>query len=298
MYGDDEPDMLQEELTTYSQSRALKHLIAQVHDLAVLPHVVFKVLELSSSTDNPTADIESAITIDPGFSSKVLILANSASTALPRKVLSIKEAVMFLGYKAVRQLAMTVGIYDMFVGKNDRDSLRRRAWWRHSVDTAVCAKYLAEHTGKMPGDDAYTCGLLHYIGKSLLERFGEADYKHVEEMVLFGIKDYKAEEAIYGCNHVEVSVAAARKWGLAEELISGLDYTTPPLDDDPLRCHRACTALATQIATLAVEGNVFTEDTLHCLPAWAMETMGLQSDQAGKIVSGGMAAITNMKVQL
>lgn len=289
--------MVQVELVE-PQNDSLRKLVAQVNDMAVLPHVVFKVLELSSSTDNPTSEIEKAITVDPGFSSKVLILANSAAFALPRKVLSIREALMFLGYKAVRQLAMTVGIYDMFVGKNDRESLRRRAWWRHSVDSALCAKWLAEHTGKLPGDDAYTCGLLHYIGKTLLERFGGFEYKHVEEMVVFGIKDYKAEEAVYGCNHVEVAVAAARKWGLAGELIFGLEYTHPPEEDDPFRFHRACTALATQIATMAVEGNTFSEDSLHCLPVWAMEMMELKLDQAEKIVEGASTSISSMRMQL
>src|SRR5438045_3841500 len=136
------------ELELVEENASLKSLLAKVNDLAVLPHVVFKVLELSGSTDNPASEIERAITVDPGFSSKVLILA----------------------------------------------------------------------------DDAYTCGILHNIGKTLLDRLGDTEYKHVEDMVAFGIKDYKAEEAVYGCNHMQIAVAAAKKWGLAESLVSGLDY--------------------------------------------------------------------------
>ena len=151
----------------------------------------------------------------------------------------------------------------------------------------------------LPPDDAYTCGLLHYIGKTLLDRLGGKDYKHVEEMVLFGIKDYKAEEAVYGCNHMQVAIAAVRKWGLAEVLTSGLDYAHAAEEEDPARAYRACTALATQIARMAMEGSQSAKDeVLHLLPAWAMETLGIPEEKAGTIIDGGSAAISAWKVAI
>lgn len=296
--GDQNPDLM-EDMVAQQENASLKKLLTKVTDLAVLPHVVFRVLELSGSSDHSTTEFERVITVDPGFSSKVLILANSAAFALPKKVTSIREALMFLGFKSIRQMAMTVGVFDLFVGKNDRESLRRRAWWRHSVDTAVCARWLADGLKKLPGDDAYTCGLLHLIGKTLLDRLGETDYKNVEDMVMFGIKDFKAEEAIYGCNHMDVAAAAAAKWGLSETLISGLHYAQACEEDDPFRYHRACTAIATKIATLAVEGaSGPMEEVAHCLPAWAMEIMGITPERAGQIIDGGTAAIATWNMQI
>ena len=158
---------------------------------------------------------------------------------------------------------------------------------------------LADGTHKLGGDDAYTCGLLHYIGKTLLDRLGGTDYKHVEDMVVFGIKDYKAEEAIYGCNHMEVAAEAAKKWGLDEGLICGLNYTQACNDSEPYRFHRACTALATNIATLAVTGSSLPpEEMAHCLPLWAMESMGITEEKAGAIIEGGSAAIATWKMQI
>ena len=162
-----------------SNNERLARLTSRINEIAVLPHVVFKVLEISSSTDTPASAMEKAIIIDPGFSSKLLMLANSAYYSLPRKVSSIREATTFLGFKAVRQLAMTVGVFDLFVGKTDKESLRRRTWWRHSVDTAVCCRWLAAEAKSVSSEEAYTCGLLHYIGRTLLDRIGEANYEEV-----------------------------------------------------------------------------------------------------------------------
>ncbi len=52
-------------------------IVQSIGELAVLPHVVFKVLELSGDSDNPATELEKVITVDPAFSAKLLSHANS-----------------------------------------------------------------------------------------------------------------------------------------------------------------------------------------------------------------------------
>ncbi|MBN9502507.1 MAG: HDOD domain-containing protein [Armatimonadetes bacterium] len=275
------------------QSAALDALMGKIDNLAVLPHVVFKVLEVTGDSDSPAIEMEKAITIDPGFSSKVLTLANSAYFGLPKRVTSIKESLMFLGFKSVRNLAMTVGAFDMFVGKNDEESLRRRTWWRHSVDSAVCAKWLAKSTGKMSCDEAYTCGLLHYLGKTLLDRFGEGNYTDASHLIEAGMLPVEAERQIFGCDHVEVAVGAAKKWAFPEGLTEGLRYVEEPKEGEPAREERACTALASAIARIAKQGRH--NDELD-VPHWAFRILGLQVDQAEAIVDDGIGEISSAQL--
>ncbi len=275
----------------YDSNPRLTQLMNRVNELAVLPHVVHKVLDLSGSADSSANEMERAIVVDPGFSSRLLAIANSAYYGLPRKVTSIKEALLFLGFKAVRQLAMTVGVYDMFVGKTDKDSLRRRAWWRHSVDTAVCARWLAQECKSMSPDDAYTAGLLHYIGKSLLDRFGGEDYGKIEFLIRNGGVDLDCERVLYGCDHVEVGMEAGRKWGFPEELVAALDYMSEPYPDEPIVTHRATVSVASQIATFAMEGSNDEQTAEWHLTTWAREALKLQDSSIPTLVDGGMRAI-------
>jgi len=267
---------------------ALSALIAKVDDLAVLPHVVFKVLEITGDSDSPANDMEKAITIDPGFSSKVLTLANSAYFGLPKRVTSIKEALMFLGFKSVRNLAMTIGAFDMFVGKNDEESLRRRAWWRHSVDSAVCAKWLAKVSGKVSADEAYTCALLHYLGRTLLDRFGDGNYTEASHAIEAGATIRDAEQQLFGCDHVEVALAAAKKWAFPEALCEGLRYLDAPEPGAPFAAERACTALSSAIARLARKGHVGPVE----VPLWTLSYLALPGAQAETIIDDGIAEIT------
>jgi HD-like signal output (HDOD) protein len=252
-------------------SETLNKVIERTSELAVLPHVVLRVLELTSNDEAVSADLERAIAVDPGFSSKLLMLANSASFGLPRRVTSIREAILFLGFRTIRSAALTVGIFDVFVGKTDRNSLRRREWWRHSVDTAVCARYLARATDKVPVEDAYTAGLLHLIGKMMLDKHGDKDYALVEAMEAQGVPGHIAEEKVYGVTFCEVSSGVAGKWNLPPALQSGLLILEPPQEDDPFAALRACTVVASSMANRAKQG---TQEHDDC-PPWALKWLGL-----------------------
>ncbi len=277
----------------------LAELLEKVDGLAVLPHVVFKVLEISASEDAPPLELERAIIVDPGFSSKVLTLANSAFFGLPRRVTSIREAILFLGFRAVRSLAMTVGTYDMFVGKSDKESLRRRAWWRHSVDTAVCSKALAFFTRKAQPDDCYTCGLLHLIGKTLLDRFGNGEYERVAIMMASGVPELDAESRVFGCNHVDVAISAAERWGFPQALVSGLSYLTPPDDDDPGRTQRAGTALGSALSDIALFRKEHPgQDDIHELPQWALDILGIGEERVEMVVEQSVGAIAAAQLHL
>lgn len=282
-----------------SSNLVISQVLAKVSEIAVLPQVVYKVVEMTDGTDSSAQMIERAIVVDPGFSAKLLSQSNSAYYGLPRKVTSIREAVMFLGFKAVRQLAMKVGVFDLFVGKSDAESLRRRAWWRHSVDTAVCCKYLAEQCKRVTPDEAYTCGLLHYIGKTLLDRFNPEGFAEVQSRLDMGLTDVDAEAEVYGCHHVEVGVAVAERWGFPEVLIAGMEYVFEPNPDDPFFDLMAHVAISDRIAKLALAGlkPANHEEALEHLPQWAVARLALSPDQLGTLIVGGTDAIARAASQ-
>jgi len=196
-------------------------------------------------------------------------------------------------------MAMTIGTYDMFVGKSDAESLRRRAWWRHSIDTAVCCKWLGFFTRKAQPDDSYTCGLLHLIGKTLLDRFGNGDYERVALMVEGGVSEVEAENRVFGCNHVEVAIAASERWGFPSTLVSGLSYLTPPDDDDPTGVQRACTAVGNALANISqLRKDAGSDPGPQALPSWALDILGIGPEKVEMLMEQGVGAIAAAQMHL
>jgi putative nucleotidyltransferase with HDIG domain len=267
---------MSEEVSSSPES-PLEKVLKQVKDIAVLPQVVFKIMESTASTDASASELERSIQVDPGFSAKVLSMANSAYFALPKGVTSIRDAVAFLGFRTVRTIAMNAGVFDMFVGKNDKESLRRREWWRHSLDTAAAARYIATRVQGVNPEEAYAAGLLHLIGKTVLDRSNPEVYSMVMMAIEKGIADRLVETHFFGCNHVEVSMAVCNQWGLPIELSAATNYVSEAagLDNDSLR---ACVAIGHVLAGLSAEFAVGVEgaDLSVLFPAWALDTVDLR----------------------
>lgn len=268
-------------------------------ELAVLPQVVYRIIETTASDTGSAADLEKAIVMDPGFSAKVLTLANSAHYALNRKVGSIREAVMFLGFRAVRSLAMSAGVFDLFVGKNDKESLRRRAWWRVSLDSAVAARVLAAELGVADKEEAYTCGLLHLIGKTVLDRSDSKQYELVMALMERDVQDRMAEQAIFGCDHIDVAEGISKRWGFPESLVAGLNYGDVPGEavENSIIALRACTAVAHAVSQRQVDGaSVGAESQDGFLPTWALEVLRIDQEKASLLVAEMMEALAANKM--
>jgi len=200
----------------------VKTIMDKIRDMAVLPQVVCQVMDLTVNPSATARDLERVIAVDPGMSSRVLNTVNSAYYGLPRKIASIKEAVVFLGFKSIRHIAMTAGVFDMFVGKADKQNIRRRTWWRHSIDTALCCRLLASQTQDISSDEAYTAGLLHDIGKPLLDRYAGTPYDEVDLLVEQGMGTLEAERAIYGCDHASLGQAISLHWRFPQKLADAI----------------------------------------------------------------------------
>lgn len=261
-------------------------VVQKVKELAALPQVVHQIIHLTNNPNASVKELERLISIDQGMSMRVLNTVNSAYYGFSRKIASIKDAVVLLGFKAVRNLAMTVSVFDLFVGKTDRQNLRRGKWWRHSIDTALCARLIASQVAGVSPDEAYTAGLLHDIGKPLLDRYGGAPYEHVEALMAEGVPELIAERQVYGCDHAEVGRLVSQHWGFPDKLVEAIGghnaESSEGLHDAPLT---AVIVLANRVAHLLRQPDA-PDDWWFEVPSWIVETLHLASAQLQSLYLG------------
>jgi putative nucleotidyltransferase with HDIG domain len=235
----------------YAQrAERIREAIDSAPEISVLPQVVARVMDLASDISTSAAEIESVVSVDPGFSARLLRLANSAYFGLPRKVSSIKEAVVLLGGRNIRNLALTVSCYNIFIGKTDPDSLLRRELWRHSVLSAGCARSICAHTGGCPTEEGFAAGLLHDIGKTvLISRMPLETHAAIEFQRSRGGTSVDAELECMGMDHASVGAALAGRWNLPDILICAIEnhHCAGSVQTAPERVLTASVALADSI---------------------------------------------------
>jgi len=123
---------------------------------------------------DPDLDIKgvaSLIETDQAIAIKVLKLANSAYYGFSGKVSSIQNAFVVLGYKTLVQI-LSIASFSTFMGKNlPGYGFESEDFRRHSLAVALSSKVIAEKIDPSLANEAHTAGLIHDIGKIILDKY-------------------------------------------------------------------------------------------------------------------------------
>jgi len=186
----------------------------------------------------------------------------------------------------VRNIAMTASCYSMFIGKSDSQSLLKRRIWKHSVDTSLLTRLVCAYAPDVVPDEAFAAGLLHDIGKTVLEQYyPHATMQVVQTAERLGIRHHEAEEQILGFNHADVGLAMALHWNLPTVLAEAIGYHhyIPAASVAPKLV--AVVAMASDISNLLEEG-VDEQVWPDAVNQQAMELLGIMPEQLEGLITG------------
>ena len=236
---------------TESESYSKVNLIKQkVRDIPSLPEVVIKVMELVQDPKSSAAQLSRVIAHDPGLTSRVLRLVNSAYYGFPKQISSIQHAIMILGFTTMRGLVLSSSIFKIFTPKTDSPiNLDYKKFWRHSIITALASKQINSYLMFQEDDDLFSAAILHDIGKIILDQYDHENYvKSLFEAPIAIMSDYtiKAETKNCEITHPEIGYLIADGWNLPESLSEVIKYHHTPLES----------AINTKMATIVYLGNI------------------------------------------
>lgn len=224
-----------------SQSNQVTQLIREaicrkLRDIPPLPQVVGELMsELQEEETTTAAKLESLILRDPALAAKTLRVVNSAYYGLSRKVLNIGQAVVILGTQQLRNLLMSLAAVSMLQARTGKQRALQKAFWEHSLATAICAELVCRRKGLAPKDCdlAFVGGLLHEIGRLFL-------FTHLPD-TYHKVADYAAannhrlsvvESSVLGISHDEVGLELARLWQFPEALEPFVSRHEGPFDSE------------------------------------------------------------------
>lgn len=210
---------------------SLNEIVQKVDELPALPHVTYRVLTLTSDPKTSITELAETITQDQALTAKVLRMANSAYYGYARRISSIGDALIILGFSTVRNLVLAASVYNVMDKELNGYYLLKGELWKHSMLTALIARLLAKKVNYDVPDQAFTAGLLHDIGKTILNTYMQKRFAEVLEKVHEGnVPFMEAEQMILGFDHAAVGSRVAEKWNLPDELVEAIAvHHTPSL---------------------------------------------------------------------
>lgn len=118
--------------------------IRNIKNLPTLPIIVSRVLEVADDSGASANELAEIVARDMSVSAKVLNLANSAFYGFSRRITTIPQAVVVLGFETVRSLALSVSVFESLNSSQDAASFDREAFWVHSIGCGTVSRITAK----------------------------------------------------------------------------------------------------------------------------------------------------------
>lgn len=194
--------------------------------LQPVPQAALKIMRLIDQEEYDTRVLSTELRRDQVLSARTLQLANSVMFAARNRIESIEHALMFLGVNLIMKVVVTAAVDAFYSQSESGYSLCRGGLYHHATGTALVAERLARLTGAARPGQAYTAGLLHDIGKVVLDQFvaGAAPLFY-RRLIEEGAGDFtRAEQEVFGTTHTEVGHRLARRWSFPDSLAEAIRW--------------------------------------------------------------------------
>lgn len=199
-------------------------LLSKLEDIRTLPLVAMRVNELINDPNSSSADIAEVLKKDQVLTAKILRLVNSSYYAIPGGVLDVQRALAFLGFNTLAQLVLSLSVFSLF-STFDNEDFSMLDFWKHALATGVCAELLAKRMKFPRPEEAFTCGLLHDIGKLVLHEIDpDRLFDIVRESSARKLSFVEVEREWDLPGHAYLGEVIATKWGLPQVIRLAIRY--------------------------------------------------------------------------
>jgi HD-like signal output (HDOD) protein len=259
--------------------------VAEVFDrasgrLPMIPKVVQQLVSSLSHADVINNDeITRTVGHDQVLTARVLRLANTPRFGGSRRVASLEDALIILGFDNVRVLVIASGVTGATAHIPDFDL---KSFWQRCFEIANTARLLAQKTRKNP-QLAFTCGLLTRIGELVLHVAVPAKTNEIDKRVEAGESRIEAERALLGVDSAQIGAELAWRWGFPELIINALSRHYPL--DHPGEVPELAVLIG--LAKLLVDDfnhGLSNAEVLGRIPLVVLERLGMTETQLAELL--------------
>ncbi|MEN6317997.1 MAG: HDOD domain-containing protein [Syntrophaceae bacterium] len=195
--------------------KIIENIPELVSDIPSLPVVASRILHIIADDNSSMEELKKVISLDQSFSSRLLRIANSPYYRRGESLNDVTAAIMRIGFTAIKALVFAASLRDLCQTSRDTDKLL----WEHNTAVSIGATVIADQTGLVTSGETLIYGLLHDIGKVLInlrmrEKYAEVIHAVQEENIPF----HEAEEKILGFDHCDVGEYVTTRWNLPAHL--------------------------------------------------------------------------------
>lgn len=211
-------------------SGALDFLLRRMRhksNFPALSQTISTINRVAADSDESVQTLSSALLKDFALTNKLLRLVNSSTYGqFGGSISTISRAVMILGFDAVRDLAITLILFEHLQNKAQASQLKEDVIAAYF--TGIMAHRVADLCGVPDGEESFICGVFHHLGKLLATYYFYDESAEIAKRVDQGETEDKASRAVLGISHEELGIGVARDWHLPEKIVNSMQRVVAP----------------------------------------------------------------------
>ncbi|HDL18145.1 MAG TPA: HDOD domain-containing protein [Bacteroidetes bacterium] len=197
-------------------------ILDKVYDLPTLPTVYMRISNLMNRDDISVKDIGDVIATDQSITIKILRLVNSTFYGFSRKIVSIQQAIVLMGFNTIRNTVLSVSVFDEF-SEMDNEYFNLNRFWQHSIACGIISATVDKSLNTGFRDEVFVSGLLHDIGKIILNKYFSTEFGQILAHAKKNHTSfYESERAIIGFSHNDLGEYLCDKWKLPFPLVESV----------------------------------------------------------------------------
>lgn len=194
-----------------------KRVLKRVKDIPSLPQFVLETLKQLDDPKSSATSVAERLSKDEGLVVRVLRLANSAYYGLSHRITGVADAISFLGFKTVKSIVLAASVYKYMDTAFTGYSLDRGSLWKHSQAVGITSRFLCERLKAADPEEAYIGGMMHDLGKIVLNDYVRFGYSIILRLVEEDQVPFcDAERQVLGFDHAQVGGLVMEAWNLPE----------------------------------------------------------------------------------
>ncbi len=255
-----------------------------IDDLVPVSGYALRALRLANDKGITFSELERLILKDQVLTANLLKIANSAYYGLPRQITRLSQILSLLGLNGFKRILLESIVYSAFSTTRHAYSTEQGALFEHALGCARLSEVLARRCG-LNHEDAYVAGLLHDLGKVVIERCAKDRFALVMDRVSREEYAYfaDAEREIIGIDHATLGGMVLVKWGLPQMLSEAVAFHHQPYFGSEAPKAVALVHLSNHICHLLGIG-VGVDTLKNPVDARAVELLGIRHETIEDII--------------
>lgn len=201
-------------------------------DFPALSDSVSAINRLTSSDRESVNKLSNTILKDYGLTNKILRLVNSVHyrPAGGGTISTVSRAVIVLGFDALRNIALTVLLFEHLQDKAGARELKE-SFLRANLAGTLARDASRQFMGQ-EAEEAYVCALFHSLGQMLAQFYFPEEVVEIRKVMLQrGCSEEIAAQQVLGLPFSELGIGIAKQWGFPQSIVHSLR----PLGEGPVK---------------------------------------------------------------